>query len=132
MADLEDFIPTSDTFDVTIVHPNTLEPLTKDDGSEMTVTLYHKQSPQHKAEIRRQTNKRLQKAKGKKQNLTAEDIETLSVDLLVNTTKSWSIQLSKKDVKFDAETARDVYNRISWLKDQLLEALEEYNGFLKN
>ena len=49
--DLKNLTPTSDTVDVTIVHPTTLEPLTNDDKSEMTITMYAPHSKEYKAAV---------------------------------------------------------------------------------
>lgn len=132
MADLLNLIPTDDTVVVIIKHPVTEEPLLKDDGKEMTITVYAPHSEVYKAAVHEQTNKRLQKAaKTKKTSITAEDIEAASLELLVKTTKDWNIQLSGKSPKFSDKEARDVYNKLPWLKVQVIEAQEDFSAFLK-
>lgn len=130
--DLSNLIPTDDTIVVTLKHPVTDEPLTKDDGKEMTITVYAPHSAQYKAVVHEQTNKRIQKAaKGKKITFTAEDIESATLELMAKTTKEWAIQLNGKSPKFSLDEAVVLYSKLPWLKAQVLEAQEDYNSFLK-
>ena len=131
--DLNNLIPTDDTIVVTIKHPLTDEPLTKDDGKEMTITVYAPHSSQYKSAVHEQTNKRIQKAaKGKKITFTAEEIESSTLDLLAKTTKDWNIQFNGKSPKYSVADALDLYSKVPWLKNQLLEAQEDFATFLKN
>lgn len=131
--DLSKLIPTDDTITVSLKHPITDEPLTKDDGKEMTITVYAPHSAQYKAAVHEQTNKRIQKAaKGKKVTFTAEDIENATLELLAKTTKEWSIQLNGKSPKFSVDEAFDLYAKLPWLKNQVVEAQEDYSAFLKD
>ena len=131
--DLAKLIPTDDTITVSLKHPITDEPLTKDDGKEMTITVYAPHSAQYKAAVHEQTNKRIQKAaKGKKVTFTAEDIENATLELLAKTTKEWSIQLNGKSPKFSIDEAADLYAKLPWLKNQVVEAQEDYSAFLKD
>lgn len=133
MTDLAKLIPTDDTITVSLKHPITDEPLTKDDGKEMTITVYAPHSAQYKAAVHEQTNKRIQKAaKGKKVTFTAEDIESATLELLAKTTKEWSIQLNGKSPKFSVDEASDLYAKLPWLKNQVVEAQEDYSAFLKD
>lgn len=130
--DLNNLIPTDDTIVVVIKHPVTDEPLAKDDGKEMTITVYAPHSAQYKAAIHEQTNRRIQKAsKGKKITVTAEDIENAMLELLAKTTKDWNIQLNGKSPKFSVAEAMDLYGKLPWLKQQVLDAQEDYAAFLK-
>lgn len=132
MADLFNMIPTDDTIVITVKHPLTEEPLLKDDGKEMTITVYAPHSAQYKSAIHEQTNKRIQKAsKGKKITFTAEDIDNSTLELLAKTTKDWNIQLNGKSPKFSSGEAVDLYGKLPWLKQQVLEAQEDYSAFLK-
>ena len=133
MADLFNLIPTDDTITITIRHPMTDEVLTKDDGKEMTITVYAPHSAQYKAVMHEQTNKRLQKAsKTKRFTMTAEDIEVASLEVLSKTTKDWNIQLNGKTPKFSEKEAVEIYSKLPWLKQQILEGQEDYSAFLKN
>jgi hypothetical protein len=130
--DLINFIPTDDVIVVSVKHPLTEEPLVKDDGKEMTITLYAPHSAQYKTVMHDQANKRIQKAsKGKKFTFTAEELEASTLDLLSKTTKDWNIQFNGKSPKFSATEAYDLYAKVPWLKNQLLEAQEDFSAFLK-
>lgn len=130
--DLNNLIPTDDTIVVEIKHPVTDEPLLKDDGKVMTITVFAPHSSQYKSAVHEQTNKRIQKAaKGKKITFTAEEIENATLELLAKTTKDWNIQLNGKSPKFSVGEAMDLYGKLPWLKAQVLEAQEDYSAFLK-
>jgi len=132
MADLFNMIPTDDTIVVDIKHPITEEPLVKDDGKVMTITVYAPHSSVYKAQMHEQTNKRIQKAaKGKKVTFTAEELENSMLELLAKTTKDWSIQLNGKSPKYSVGEATELYAKLPWLKQQVLEAQEDYSAFLK-
>lgn len=131
--DLSNFIPTDDVIIVSVKHPITDEPLAKDDGKEMTITLYAPHSSQYKAVLHDQANKRIQKAsKGKKISFTAEEMENSTLELLAKTTKDWNIQFNGKSPKFSVGEALDLYAKVPWLKNQLLEAQEDITAFFKN
>lgn len=130
--DLQSLIPTDDTIVVELKHPVTEDLLLKDDGKAMTITVYAPHSSIYKAAIHEQTNKRIQKAsKGKKITFTAEELENTSLELLAKTTKDWSIQLNGKSPKYSVGEAMDLYAKLPWLKQQVLEAQEDYSAFLK-
>jgi tRNA splicing ligase len=131
--DLSTLIPSTDTITFTVKHPITSEPLLKDDGKEMTVTLYSPYSKEFKAVMHEQANKRISKAqKSKKIVLTAEEIEEGSLELLAKTTKTFDLQLDKKPVPFSVAKAMEIYSKIPWLKEQAIEAQEDYTSFLKS
>lgn len=130
--DLKNLTPTSDTVDVTIVHPTTFEPLTNDDKSEMTITMYAPHSKEYKAAVHFQTNKRLKQAQGKKKvDITAESIEEATLEVLVKTTKSWNITYDGKKPKCSADTAKEIYEQVFWIKDQIEEAVADSLDFTK-
>lgn len=131
--DLSKLIPTDDTIVVSVKHPLTEEVLVKDDGKEMTITLYAPHSAQYKAVLHDQANKRIQKfSKGKKASFTAEEMEASTLELLAKTTKDWNIQFNGKSPKFNATEALELYAKVPWLKNQLLEAQEDITAFFKN
>ena len=130
--DLLSLIPTDDTIVVELKHPVTEDLLLKDDGKAMTITVYAPHSSTYKAAIHEQTNKRIQKAsKGKKISFTAEELENTSLELLAKTTKDWSIQLNGKSPKYSVGEAMDLYTKLPWLKQQVMDAQEDFSAFLK-
>ena len=130
--DLKDLTPSSDTVDVTIVHPATLEPLTNDDKSPMTITMYAPHSKGYKAAVYEQTNKRLKKAQAKKGlDITAEELEEATMDLLAKTTKEWNITFGGEQPKFSVTKAKDIYSEVFWLRDQIEGAMNDSLDFMK-
>lgn len=130
--DLKDLKPKSDTVEVEIVHPNTLEPLKNEDESTMTITMYAPHSKEYKAVVHEQTNKRLkQTQKNKRMELTAEDLERAGLELLAKATKSWNITFGGKQPKYSIDAAIDIYDEVFWIRDQIEEAINESLDFTK-
>jgi len=130
--DLKDLTPTSDTVDVNIVHPTTLEPLLNDNSEPMVITMYAPHSKEYKAAIHEQTNKRLKQAQSKKKvDLTAEDIEDATLDLFAKTTKSWNITYDGEEPNFSVSKAKEIYSEVFWIRDQIDEAVSNSLNFKK-
>lgn len=130
--DLKDLTPSSDTVEVTVVHPTTYEPLTNEDGSEMTITMYAPHSKEYKAAVHEQTNKRLKQAQSKKKmDITAEDLDNATLELLAKTTKDWKITYGGKKPKFSVAVAKEVYAEVFWIRDQIEEAVNDSLDFTK-
>ena len=130
--DLKDLTPTSDTVDVNIVHPTTLEPLLNDNSDPMVITMYAPHSKEYKAAVHEQTNKRLKQAQSKKKvDLTAEDIEDATLDLFAKTTKSWNITYDGEEPNFSVSKAKEIYSEVFWIKDQIDEAVSNSLNFKK-
>ena len=130
--DLKDLTPTSDTVDVNIVHPTTLEPLLNDNSDPMVITMYAPHSKEYKAAVHEQTNKRLKQAQSKKKvDLTAEDIEEATLDLFVKTTKSWNITYDGEEPNFSVSKAKEIYSEVFWIRDQIDEAVSNSLNFKK-
>lgn len=130
--DLKDLTPTSDTVDVNIVHPTTLEPLLNDNSDPMVITMYAPHSKEYKAAVHEQTNKRLKQAQSKKKvDLTAEDIEEATLDLFAKTTKSWNITYDGEEPNFSVGKAKEIYSEVFWIRDQIDEAVSNSLNFKK-
>lgn len=130
--DLKDLTPTSDTVDVNIVHPTTLEPLLNDNSEPMVITMYAPHSKEYKAAVHEQTNKRLKQAQSKKKvDLTAEDIEDATLDLFAKTTKSWNITYDGEEPDFSVSKAKEIYSEVFWIRDQIDEAVSNSLNFKK-
>lgn len=130
--DLKDLKPKSDTVEVDIVHPTTLEPLNNEDGSTMSITLYAPHSKEYKALVHEQTNKRLkQVSKTKKSEITAEELERTGIELMAKATKDWNITFDGDQPKFSVELAIKVYDEIFWIRDQIEEAVSNSLDFTR-
>ena len=129
--DLQDLTPSEDTVDVTLLQPNTEEVLKKDDKTPMVITMYAPHSKVYKSAMHEQTNKQLKKVRVGKNELdfTAEDIEQSSLDVLVKTTKAWNITYKGETPKLTK--AKEVYEEVFWIKDQIEEALKTSLDFTK-
>lgn len=128
--DLKDFAPKSDEVEVVVKHPKNGEPLTNKDGSNMVIVLHAPHSKAYKEAMYEQTNKRLKVAQSSgDMNLTAQDLEEASLELLSKATKSWKITYDDKQPKLTAAKAKAIYEELFWLKPQLEEALNNSQAF---
>ena len=128
--DLLDLTPTNDTVDIILKHPNTDEDLKNDDKTPMVITMYAPHSKQYKAAMHEQTNKQLKKSKGgKKVDITAEELEDSSLDVLVKASKEWNITYKGKVPPLTK--AKEVYQEVFWIKNQIEEALSDFLDFTK-
>lgn len=131
--DIANFIPTTDTVEVELKSPVTGDVLTNSDESPMTVTMYLPHSKQYKEVRHAQTNKRIQESQKKsKKTITAEEIEAETIDLLVKTTVGWNITYNDEMPQFSTELAKEVYEKASWIADQLYEGVGDAEVFTKN
>lgn len=122
--DLANFKPTSDTVDVILKHPSTFEELTNEDGSPMVITVYAPHSKEYKSLVHEQTNRRLKQAQSKKKmEITAEDLEASGLEMLAKSTVSWAITYDGKKPKFSVALAKEIYQEVFWIRDQIEEAV---------
>ena len=129
--DLKDFAPKSDEVEVVVKHPVNGEPLTNKDGSDMVIVLHAPHSKAYKEAMYEQTNKRLKAAQSSgDMNLTAQDLEQASLELLSKATKSWDITYDDKQPKLTVAKAKAIYEELFWLKPQLEEALNNSQAFM--
>lgn len=131
--DLMDLKPKSEVVEVMLLHPNTLEPLTNDDGTEMYVWVYAQHSKEYRSAIHDQQDRRI-KAMQKKGNsgaYSAADLERDSIELLAKVTKDWDITYGGEKPKMTFGKAKEVYSDVFWLRNQIEEALSESMDFTK-
>ena len=130
--DLMDLTPKSDEIVITLLHPNTEEIIKNDDGSDMSITVYASHTKEYKKAMHEQANKRLKKAqKTKDQSFTSEDLEQASLDILSKVTKDWNITFKGEKPKMTLAKAREVFESVFWIKDQVEVGLAEPLDFMK-
>jgi hypothetical protein len=133
--DLMNLIPTTEAIEVVLKHPQTLDTLKNEDGSVMTITVYAPHSKEYKAAVHEQTNIRLKlmQAKGNRNTsvITAEELETAAIKMLVKTTKCWNITSGGKKPKFSSDEATKIYQEVFWIKDQIEEAVGDAEVFTR-
>ena len=90
----------------------------------MVITVYAPHSKEYKAVLHEQTNRRLKQAQGKKKmEFTAEDLEASGIEVLCKSTCSWNITYGGKKPKFSVAVAKEVYQEVFWIRDQIEEAV---------
>jgi len=131
MTDLLDLAPKTDEIVVTIKHPVSKEPLKNEDGSEMSITIYAPYSKEYKKVAYEIANKRLKNAQSKgKKDFSMEDFEEASLESLAKTTKEWNITYGGEQPKLSVDKAKEVYDKVFWIKAQIDEALENSLSFM--
>lgn len=137
--DLMDLTPKSETIVVTIKHP-TIEKSSKeygkvlknDDGSDMTITVYAPHSKEYKKIVHEQTNKRIaEMQESGKTKLSSEDLAEAELETLAQTTKEWNITFGGDTPKLSVEKAKEVYEKVFWIKSQVDEAIEDSLDFMR-
>jgi len=129
---LNDIGKVKETTDVELMHPATGETLLNDDGTPMTITVHGPYSSTYKSVSHNQQNKRLMKAQrtGGKLNLTAEELEASSLELLVKCTEGWALTLDKKPEDFSQDKARQIYMEHPWVREQVDAVFGDTRAFL--
>jgi hypothetical protein len=132
MADLLNIGKTKETSDVVLYNPVNSEILTNEDGSEMTITIHGPYSKRYKSISHAQQNRRLQKAQrtGGKLNLSAEEIESSALDLLVKCVDAWTITLGGEQPACTEAKVREVFTDLPWVREQVDAALGDAQAFL--
>ena len=128
--DLMNLKPTSDTVEVILKHPNTLDPLLNDDGSEMTVTLHASHSKEYKKIVHEQQDRRIKMMQKKaKSQISAQDIERDATDLLAKVTAGWDITYGGEKPKLTVTKAKEVFTEVFWIREQIEEAFSDSMDF---
>tara|TARA_Y100000385_G_C13081972_1_gene634421 strand:+ start:913 stop:1311 length:399 start_codon:yes stop_codon:yes gene_type:complete len=128
--DLMNLKPTSDTVEVILKHPNTLDPLLNDDGSEMTVTLHASHSKEYKKIVHEQQDRRIKMMQKKaKSQISAQDIERDATDLLAKVTADWDITYGGEKPKLTVTKAKEVFTEVFWIREQIEEAFSDSMDF---
>jgi len=126
--DLLDLTPKSNTVEVNLVHPNTGDPLLNDDGSSMWVEVYAMHSPEYKKINHAKINERLNR---KSKEVDYADIEEATIEILASVTKAWNITYKKECPKPTLKNAREVYEKVFWIREQIDHALNNSLDFTK-
>jgi hypothetical protein len=131
MTDLLDLAPKTDTIVVTIKHPVSKDVLKNSDGSDMTITVFAPYSKEYKRVAYEIANKRLKTAqeKGTKE-FSVEDFEQASLDSMAMTTKEWNITYGGELPELTVGKAKEVYDKVFWIKSQVDEAMESSLSFM--
>jgi len=132
MTDLSVIVPEKDTVEVLLRHPKTGEILTNDDGSEMSITLHAPHTKAYRAAgfNKAQSYVKANKVKdGQVLDLSYEEMEDANIDLYASVTVSWDITYEGEKPKFTKKKAKEVYDKIFWIKGQIEEALSNEVAF---
>lgn len=130
MIDLKDLTPKSETVVVELLNPVDLQPL----GA--SIELYAPHTAEYKKVVYEQQNKRLKKMREKKNpndlELDVAEMEYDAIDLMARTTKSWDIKYGGVKPKLTVEKAREIYNDVFWIRNQVEAAWADTVNFTKS
>jgi hypothetical protein len=132
MTDLSNFVPKTDTVEVILKNPRDGSPILKEDGTEMSITVYGSHTQQYRDAIHAQSDARMERAaktKNGDMKLKSKDIETFSIELAASITESWDIVLEGKTPPI--KDAKKIYTTFPWLRAQVLESADDFEGFTK-
>lgn len=134
---------TSNTFDLanfeadsevgesmTLYNPSTDSPVLDAEGKEVAITLLGPDSKVFKSCQRAAQNRRLKKRKVK---ITAEELDSESLEQIVSCTVGWSgIVVDGQALECNRENARALYTRFGWIREQADEFIGDRANFIKN
>lgn len=131
--DLSNLKPNTENVLVKLVHPVTEEPVTNEDGSQMTITVLHPQSKEYKAIQYEQQNEKIKKMQklGKNAMITAQELEETSITILAKMTVEWNITYDSKKPRLSVEKAKEIYSDFYWIVAQIEEAIADQEVFTK-
>lgn len=126
--DLRELTPKTDEIKVDLVHPGTGEPLLNDDDTQMYITVWAPHSKQAKAAMYAQANERM---KRKEEKFSAEKLEESALTYLAAITKDWSITYDGSQPKVSESKAKEIYDSLFWVKDQVEAGVNSFEVFTK-
>jgi|TARA_B110000238_G_scaffold192105_1_gene227056 hypothetical protein len=130
--DLKDLTPNLDDVVVEIKHPTTGDVLKNDDGTDMTITILAPHSKEYKKAQHEQISKRLKKSqKSKSQDVDYSDIEEATLEVLSKTTKAWDITYGGEKPKLTPAKAKDLYEEVFWIRNQIEEVVTDTLDFMR-
>lgn len=133
--DLNKLEKSSDTVIVELLHPIDFSPLMLDDGvTPMSVEVYGKFSDKYKQIQTKFQDARLKRAQrsGGRAPVSAAEIAAERMQLVVSCVKSWNIVVDGKTPDITPSSVQEIFERLPWVRDQVEEAMEETQRFLKS
>jgi len=115
-------------FKMEIVNPATGVP------TDASITIVGIDSKVYQEAQHRIANKRMKRMNNRgslKFNLTSEEVEIESIELLARCTLGWdNIDWEGSPLKFSLENAKMIYSELLWLREQCVAAMEDRSNFL--
>lgn len=106
-----------------------------DEGTKqpLTITLIGQDSAEFRAMQHRLSSKRLNAAVKKKLRLDADELDADTLSMLAKSTKAWQgIVVEGKALDCNESTARSLYERMPWIREQVEEFISDRSNFLGN
>jgi hypothetical protein len=129
--DLSSLDKKSDIVDVALMNPRTNTPITNEDGTPMTISVSGKYSKVYREILDSQQNARIKRGqRNNKMTVTVQEIASDRLDLVSACTSSWNITLDGEKPVCDAKTAKVVYERFPFIREQVEDAMEDIQNFL--
>jgi len=125
--DLSDFAPKSDYITVILKNPKTDEPLTNDDGSEMSVDYWLPHSKEAQEVAYALSEDKVYEPDAK---TTRKDLIDFSNGTFYGSIKSWDITWQGSKPEYTRELAEEVFGKLPALKGQVQEEAGNASGFM--
>lgn len=119
---------------LTLKHPATGADL-KDGDQPVQITVVGQDSKRYRDAQAKTSEKRLSSvlARGRRAKLSAAEVETDSLDLLVTCTIGFkNISLDKKPLECTPDNVRKLYTQFAWIREQVDEFINDRSNFLGN
>jgi len=125
--DIDDIKVVENGTNMQIVHPTTGEPLYDEENKPVTLELVGQDSDIYRKISNRITNKRAKMRPGR---LTAERIESDTLEIIEACTTGWSNNLVLNGEQ--PQTAKEIYQRRKWLREQAEQHIHDRANYLGN
>lgn len=130
--DILDFTPKEDTLEITLKYKG--EVLLNDgDDTPMTITVYLPHSKEAKAVEHEIANRQIKAFQKKKSmEFDAAQLEQQSIERLAKLTADWNVTFGGKKPKLTVETAKEVYEKVFWIRGLIEAEVEEAMDFTQD
>lgn len=124
-------IKTKDISVVELKLPNGIT-ITNDDGTPMTITVHGLYSEKYRQAVDVQQAARVKRAQssGGRLNITPEEMRSDRMKLVSEMIYEWDITLDGTKPKFSTNLAKDIFERLPFIYEQLNDVLEDRQTFL--
>lgn len=116
----------SETSRVSLIHPLDGKALKDDTGTEMFIEVYGAESKAYRKAIFDRSRKTVAK-----DDPDFDDTAEKAIDLLVDLTVGWHIQLNGENPEFDKGTANWLYTNQPWIRSQVDRHIHERMNFIE-
>lgn len=132
MLDLSSLKTSEDGVPLEVRHPTTGTVLMNGTNEPVTLVLAGADSDRAKRAERGTVNRRLKMAGRRSSTMTAEELDSDSLEILAACTLGWSgFALEGQELECNAQNAKKLYGQFPWLREQAEAFRQDRSNFLK-